>query len=92
MSIPRTDDWNFENGKERLWYAEDASGTSSYQSHVAAATRIYAPFYHQSQGDGPAVQSHHQQERDHNEQFLERLCQRNRKSTMNYVPTCAIGL
>ena len=74
MNKPRTDDWAFENGKERLWWAENATGHIFFTSPMSPLPPGFARFSTTNPKQMDRLFSRmHDQEREHNEKFLERL-------------------
>ena len=74
MNKPRTDDWAFENGKERLWWAENATGHIFFTSPMSPLPPGFARFSTTNPKQMDRLFSRmHDQEREQNEKFLERL-------------------
>jgi hypothetical protein len=72
--VSQPEDWNFENGKEKLWYAVNAVG------HVfltGPMSMLPPGFIHRSTKDPKEMDRlfnrMHAQERDRNEKFIEKL-------------------
>ena len=71
---PKTDDWAFENGKERLWWAENATGHIFFTSPMSPLPPGFARFSTTNPKQMDRLFSRmHDQEREQNEKFLERL-------------------
>ena len=73
MNRPRTDDWAFENGKERLFWAENAVGRDKC-SLPAPCLPLPAGFARYSTTNPREMDRlftrMHEQEREHNEKII----------------------
>jgi hypothetical protein len=77
---PRTDDWAFENGKERLWYAENAAGHIFFTSPMSPLPPGFARYSTTNPKEMDRLfNKMHAQEREANERFVEQLYSRNRE-------------
>lgn len=81
MSDAKYEDWAFENGRERLWWDENPS-----TGHVVLTSPMSRPRpgYNRHQTTNPKQMDRlfnkmHEQEREHNEQFIEKLWSRGRE-------------
>ena len=80
MNKPRTDDWAFENGKERLWWAENATGHIFFTSPMSPLPPGFARFSTTNPKQMDRLFSRmHDQEREQNEKFIERLYNQGRE-------------
>lgn len=74
------DDWNFENGKECLWWAENAVGHIFFTSPLSP---LPVGYMRQSTTNPKEMDRlfnrMHEQERDQNEKMIESLYNRNRE-------------
>lgn len=76
---PRRDEWAYENGKEKLWYAENAVGHIFFTSPMSPLPAGYARFSTTNPKEMDRLFNRmHAQERNQNEQFIEKLYNRNR--------------
>ena len=77
---PRTDDWAFQNGKERLWYAENAAGHIFFTSPMSPLPLGFARYSTTNPKEMDRLfNKMHAQERESNERFVETLYNRNRE-------------
>jgi hypothetical protein len=78
--IGRTDDWNFENGKERLWWAENASGHVFFTSPLSLLPIGYIRRSTTNPKEMDRLFNRmHEQEHERNEKMVESLYNRNRE-------------
>lgn len=76
----RSDDWNFENGKEKLWWAENATGHIFFTSPMSPLPAGYERRSTTNPKEMDRLFNRlHQQEREANEQLIEKLYNRNRE-------------
>jgi hypothetical protein len=84
MNRPRTDDWNFENGKERLWYAENAVGHVFFTSPMSPLPPGYARCSTTNPREMDRLFNRmHAQEREKNERLIEQIYNRGRERYEN---------
>ena len=73
------DDWNFENGKERLWWAENAVGHVFFTSPFSPLPLGYERHSTTSPKEMDRLFNRmHEQDREQNEKMIESLYNRNR--------------
>ena len=74
MNRPRTDDWAFENGKERLFWAENAVGRVFFTSPMSPLPAGFARYSTTNPREMDRLFTRmHEQEREHNEKIIEGL-------------------
>ena len=79
MTTAHCDDWNFENGKERLWWAENAVGKIFFTSPIAFLPPGYARFSTTEPKQMDRLFNRmHDQEREKNEKLIENIYNRDR--------------